>query len=99
MNKSADRESLPVFRSDLEITSHPNKQGYVGYFVKDPDSGEVFEFGEEEYFICRQLDGQASLSEIQSRLRQRFNVSLDVDQLNAFIYQLGQSGLLTGERV
>lgn len=99
MTASADRESFPVFRSDLEITSHPNKQGYVGYFVKDPDSGEVFEFGEEEYFICRQLDGQAALSEIQSRLRQRFNVSLDVDQLNAFIYQLGQSGLLTGERV
>lgn len=99
MTESADRETFPVFRSDLEITSHPNKLGHVSYFVKDSNSEEVFEFGEEEYFICRQLDGQSSFSEIQSRLRQRFKVSPDIDQLNAFIYQLGQSGLLTGDRV
>lgn len=99
MNHSGGVVFFPALRSDLEIITKPNMHGSISYFVKDPKSGEVFEFGEEEYFICRQLDGHSSLSAIQSQFIERFNISLDIDQLNAFIYQLGQSGLLTGDKV
>ena len=62
---------------------------------EDPVIGEIFIFGKEEYFICEQLNGQNSISDVLSRFEARFGSIMDVQQLEAFVRSLGEKGLLT----
>ena len=85
-----------AFRTDLEIVPTTIKGGLRRYCIKDPVSGKTFELGEEEHFLCTLIDGRRSLSEIRSRFESRFNLSLDMEQLKAFVRQLEREGLLFG---
>jgi len=95
-SKVSNLQDLPAFRSDLEIVPGYDVSGRCLYIIKDPLSGEIFEFGEEDYFICQQLDGRTPHYKIQSAFKRRLNLNLDMEQLEAFIYQLGELGLLAG---
>jgi multidrug resistance efflux pump len=88
---------LPKLRKDLEITHISLDGGYRCFFLKDPKSGEIIEFGEEEYFLCRQLDGQTDLPSIRARFEESFGVSIELDELEAFMNQLDTLGLLVSE--
>jgi putative peptide zinc metalloprotease protein len=90
---------LPRFRSDLEVVTRQEKMGKYAYLMRDPVTKGVFELTEEDYYICRRLDGQTSLSDVQSSFERRFNVSLDVEQLRAFLNQLAREGLLEGHEI
>jgi hypothetical protein len=85
-----------AFRRDLEIVKSNSSDGAVKYYVKEPRSENVIAFEEEEYFICMQLDGRTSLLEIKSGFENQFNIGLDINQLQAFVHQLGGEGFLKG---
>jgi putative peptide zinc metalloprotease protein len=88
---------LPTFRKDLEISPHVIEGGGFRYVVKEPHSHEIFEFGDKEYFLCQQLDGQTPLADIPARFQQQFNVPLKIAELEAFVRHLQSLGLLVGE--
>lgn len=88
---------LPTFRKDLEIIPRIKEGGGFNYLVKEPYSGEVFEFGEEEYFICQQFDGQKSFNDAQAAFQDCFGISLQLGQLEAFARKLQTEGFLASD--
>ena len=88
---------LPTFRKDLEIIPRIKEGGGFTYLVKEPYSGEVFEFGEGEYVIFCKLDGKTHLDSIQTHFEDNFNIPLNIDYLEAFVRQLTSLGLLESE--
>lgn len=87
----------PVLRSDLVVVRQ-ERNGTTSFLVQDPDTHEVFEMGEEEYFLSQQLDGQTPLDAIQLRFEERFGAALSHEDLEAFLHQLAWQGLLVGTR-
>ena len=85
---------LPKFRSDLEVVPRVVEGEGLRYFLKNPQTGGVFSFREEEYFIWRRLDGQTSLIDIPNLFYQRFHIPLDPEQLEAFVRYLTSLDLI-----
>jgi len=84
------------FRRDLEIT--PKQQGSQRvYVIRRGETGDVFEFGEEDYFLCQALDGEASPAEIASRFQTFFGKGIEESDVVAFSEELSRLGL--GEQV
>lgn len=85
---------LPQFRADLEVL--PNRRGSrkAGYILRDPHTEWVFELGEEDYFICQQLDGRTSFATLQARYEERFGETFSPAELDAFLEQLRRCGFL-----
>jgi multidrug resistance efflux pump len=88
--------ALPTLRSNLKFVPRISDGEPAGYIVKNPDSGKIFEFGEEENFLFRQLDGRTPLHEIQRRFEASFEKALSFKKLEAFIRQLSTEGFLVG---
>ncbi|WP_218079341.1 HlyD family secretion protein [Anthocerotibacter panamensis] len=83
------------FRKDLVVTQTMNKKNQTKiYLVKDPASGQTFEFGEEEYFLCQSMDGTATPQQIAQAFERRFGFTLTRDDLNEFSRQIAGLGLL-----
>ena len=85
---------MPIFRQDLEIITFVGAAGRFRYLIKVPDSADVFELGEEEYFLCQQLDGQSPLTAIQSAFQRQFGIPIQLFQLEALVRHLDSLGLL-----
>ena len=88
--------SFPALRPGLEIIPQgkSRKGDRAGFLLRDPRTGEVFEMEEEEFFLCQQLDGATSLPVIQERYESRFGNPLSLEELEAFVAQLGREGIL-----
>jgi putative peptide zinc metalloprotease protein len=82
------------FRQDLEVIPRVVEGEGLRYILKDPETGKIFGFGEEEYFICRQFDGQTLLPAIQEAFYQHFHIPIDLEQLEAFARHLASLNLL-----
>ncbi len=95
-SSAADRPLGLRARPDLVMI--PQSYGSVRYWlVKDPLSLRYYHLGEEEHAILTLLDGQASLSELQSRFQALFAPrQIGLDQLHAFLGHLHASGLVVG---
>lgn len=65
------------------------------YQVRNPVSGERFELGEEEVFLCQALNRTADPKVIQVDFAQRFDLTITVDQLHQFYQDMAALGLLT----
>jgi multidrug resistance efflux pump len=89
---------LPTFREDLDITPRIGENGSFAYIVKDPNTQQIFEFDEKEYFICRQLNGQTPLDSVQVAFQERFGISLNPRKLETFVHQLATEGLLVSDQ-
>ncbi len=63
------------------------------YQVRNAASGERFELGEEEIFLCRMLDRTISTGEIQRAFEQRFGLSLTAVELDQFYEDMAAAGL------
>ena len=87
---------MPVFRGDLEVSTGMDKDGAAEYIIRNPSTGDVFEIGEEEYFLCTLFDGNSTAAGIKSRFEERFDLHLDKRQLKVFIRRIGEAGLFTG---
>jgi putative peptide zinc metalloprotease protein len=65
------------FRQDLIISvGGSNKSGGKAYLVEDPVTHESFSFGEEEYFLCKAMDGTSTSEEVLNRFYRRFGVEM-----------------------
>ena len=82
------------FRQDLEVIPRVVEGEGLRYILKDPETGKIFGFREEEYFICRQLDGQTPLPAIQDAFYQHFHIPMELEQLEAFVRHLASLELL-----
>jgi len=85
---------LPKYCADVEIVPRLGKEGLFRYLAIAPASDEVYEFGEKEYFIFKQLNGETPLETIRKRFYNRFNIPLNPDYLESFVIHLTCSGLL-----
>jgi multidrug resistance efflux pump len=61
------------------------------YLIKATGS-DVLQFGEEEYFLWRLLDGANSVADIQAKFSGRFGTALTGEQLDSFVRQLVECG-------
>ena len=89
------REALPALRHDLRIVGRIVR-GRPSYLIEHPGSGAIVDLGEEEHFLCRQLDGDTDAATIARRYRERFAAELATRQLEALVRQLAHHDLLEG---
>lgn len=82
-------------KAELIITNTIDKTTLAkNYLIKDPESNETFEFGEEEYFLCESMDGASTPSQIVEKFKERFGLALSEEDFNAFSQQIYDFGLL-----
>ncbi|MCP5159159.1 MAG: efflux RND transporter periplasmic adaptor subunit [Gammaproteobacteria bacterium] len=81
-------------RPDLQIQEFADRQGKRRYRLSHPVSGERFELGEEELFLCQQLDLTDDAAVIQTAFAQRFKLTVTPAQLAQFYQQMAALGLL-----
>lgn len=90
-------ETLPRFRSNLEVTSWdrplPSRQRY---FVRDRVSGRVVEVGAEAAFVAGHLDGETEFQDLGRAYREEFGKDLSKEDLEIVLQGLAQAGLLEG---
>lgn len=89
--------AVPKFRDDL-VVSEQEVGGETCFVIKDPETGRFFRWGEAEHFFASQLDGNTSLTEVRSRVAQKFGVTNGLESLQSFIEQLRRAGLLEEAR-
>lgn len=85
---------LPALRPDVEFTIRPVRGAAPRYLVEDRFTGATYELGEREVFLCRQLDGRTTLADVARRYEESFYVPIHADDLDAFVRQVGDLGLL-----
>lgn len=64
------------------------------YIVRDPRSGEVFEFGLEEWFLLSRMDGTADTEAILHEFKENFSVDLAAEQMDMLVRTAEKWGLL-----
>jgi multidrug resistance efflux pump len=83
------------FRAADGVTT--TKRGTGGappsYFVKTPGD-EVLEFGQEEYFLWRSLDGHQSFAAIQEKFTDEFGAHLSREHFDEFLSELVKSEIV-----
>lgn len=89
---------MPVLRKSLELIPRVESGEGFRYIIKDHFSGKVYEFGEEEFFICQNLDGKKSFSFIKESFENYFGFHLKESHVEAFCRQLDCLGLLETRR-
>jgi putative peptide zinc metalloprotease protein len=91
--------SRTCFRKELIVTFIKNKDSTsTTYLIKDPNTGETFEFGEEEYFLCKSIDGITSPSQIINNFKTNFGLSLSEEDFSQFAAQIAELGLLESSK-
>lgn len=90
--------ALPTFRPDLDILEDSAPTREHCYLVTNPDNGELFRMNPREFFLCSGLDGNTSLQELRAKFAERFGEQVQLEQLKAFVRNLGDKGLLVHSR-
>ena len=84
---------VTCFRQDLIVTCNTNNLAKQ-YVVKNPTNDCSFEFGEEEYFLCQSINGTSTPSQIVAAFKSRFDLALTEADLQDFLAQIQDYGLL-----
>ncbi len=84
----------PRLRPDLIIREVSDPQAGRRYQVRNPATKEVFDLGEEELFLCRQIDATDDFAAVQSAFASRFALSISAEDLADFCRQMQEFGLL-----
>ncbi len=83
------------FRPDLTVSPFSDdSEDNPRLVIQDPAAGSLFELGEQEVFLCRQLDGRRDCAAIREAFRERFDIAIDDGDLRAFYAQMEAYGLL-----
>jgi len=83
------------FRTDVVVTSRENRRDQsITYVVRDPKGDRTFEFGEEEIYLCRAMDGAQSTPEILAAFQAQFNMEISEEDFQAFADQIAEMDLL-----
>jgi putative peptide zinc metalloprotease protein len=92
----ADPPALPALRADVEFVIRPGSGRHPTYLVEDRLTGAVYELGEQEVFLARQLDGRTPLPRVAGEFAEEFGAPVDLEDLGAFVRHLAALGLLEG---
>lgn len=84
-------------REDL-VSSPAQVEGETVYNIKDPKTGRYFRLREPEYYLVRQLDGVTSYETVAQRFRDKFDLSIDTDNVRQFVAALEQLYFLENSR-
>jgi putative peptide zinc metalloprotease protein len=87
---------FPALRADVEFVIRPGSGRHPTYLVEDRFTGAVYELGEREVFLARQLDGQTSLPRLAGEFAEEFGTPVALEDLEAFVRHLAALGLLEG---
>ena len=96
--KIFDQESRKFYRLSPKaaVTPRTNADGErEGAFVKHGDSGRVFRFGPEEYFLLSSLGDTTAMADVADGFRETFGKSVRPDIVDAFARQMVSAGILT----
>ncbi|MCB2180470.1 MAG: HlyD family efflux transporter periplasmic adaptor subunit [Desulfobulbaceae bacterium] len=93
-----DRINMAGIRDNLEIIPYIAEEGRFRYYVKDPDCGEIYEFGEGEYFLIEQLKNCEDSVSICREFTSTFGETINPSQVEAFVRKLDNMGLLANEK-
>lgn len=89
------KQKLPCLRQDLLITTAQNPDNLATvYTVTKPNSGESFQFGEEEFFLCKSLDGKSTTEEIIANFQVRFGIAISDNNFADFLREIKKLDLL-----
>jgi multidrug resistance efflux pump len=89
-------ETVPApLRSDLRVSLQDAPDG-LRVVVKVPETRRFYQFRQAEYAIVRRLDGVRSAETIASEASSELGAELDAADVQAFVTQLGDLGLLEG---
>lgn len=88
---------LPKLRTGLLFASRKDAKGETTFEVRHPVTGDLFEFGEMEYFLLKSLDGSKNRESIITDLAQIYKVELAPADFDAFIAGLAEQDLLCTE--
>ncbi|MBK9951388.1 MAG: efflux RND transporter periplasmic adaptor subunit [Candidatus Competibacteraceae bacterium] len=95
MDEDRSPDPRSRLRPDLIVRDVADAQGNHRYQVRNPATGEQFELGEEEWFLCRQLDETADPTTIQGLFASRFGFNISTEQLSGFYREMASLGLLS----
>jgi multidrug resistance efflux pump len=84
----------PAVRDDLDVISRISEGQGFRHLIRDPESEEVYEFGEKEYFIWQRLDGHTTLDSLRNSIQEIYGSNVTVEHLEAFTRKLHTWGLL-----
>ena len=91
---------LPRLRPDLERFAWPARGASPAkHFVRDPKTLLVFECGEAGLFLCEKLDGRTALDDLFRLYEEKFGTTLSPGDLDLFVWQLAEHGLLVDARL
>jgi putative peptide zinc metalloprotease protein len=86
-------------RNNIEVIPYVTDNGTFRYYLKDPTSGEIYEFGEGEYFLIKQLESGTSLNSICLQFTSVFHERIDAQQIETFVRKLDAMGLLANGKI
>lgn len=94
-----NKNSALNMRNNIEVIPYVTDNGTFRYYVKDPTNGEVYEFGEGEYFLTKQLEIGTSLESICLQFTSIFHATITVQQIETFARKLDAMGLLANDKI
>lgn len=93
----ASADSTIAWRRRTDLVARAQSHGWV---LKDPVSLRYFKLGPEEYFIWSRLTGKYSITELCREFSRQFSPRiLSMEELQQFVMQLVQQGLVWGENL
>jgi multidrug efflux pump subunit AcrA (membrane-fusion protein) len=89
------QEFYQRLRQDVTFVKVDNQRNSdYFYLLKHPESGEIFEFGREEYWLCKMLDSHLPYLEIIKIFTEEFKQEINLELIDNFYSQLAQLNLL-----
>ena len=93
--KLQEPKILPVLRDDLVVLAEGSLDGAM-YSIQDPASGSTYEFGPEEWFLLKQMDGHTDFDAIAKRFKVEFKQDAPLEQIEALVRMVSRWGLFKG---
>lgn len=84
-----------LLRSDLSFSS-PGEGENGKYIVQDPISNEIYEFGEEEYYILQEIRKPYHDRVLLTKFNAKFGENAGMEYIREFLSTLNSWGLLEG---
>jgi putative peptide zinc metalloprotease protein len=93
-----DRQGEPRLRRSLRLVRTKSiVDGLPKCYLRNPDTDEIFDLGQEAAFVCANLDGEKSPATIRALYEEQFGVPLAREDFEILVRQLARRGLLEGQ--
>lgn len=89
---------MHLLRNDLIIVPS-NDNGETACQIRDPVSGEIFEFGEPEYFLIKALAHPYVIPDLLAKFNAKFGFETNTDEFYEFLSMLSNWGLLKKDAI